>query len=147
MVAKRKAKKKPAVKRGRGRPTKYRPEMCEKVRVLMKAGMSHAQVCLELKIGSSTMKDWVKSRPEFASAVKDGDTLSEAEWTRIGHEMALAGNVTSWIFNMKNRFGWHDRQALELTGAEGGPIKTEVLGDWTPLIGTNPDDVDGDDDE
>lgn len=41
-------------------------------------------------------------------------------------EQKLYGNtVTGVIFNLKNNFGWKDKTEQELTGADGGPIKTD----------------------
>jgi hypothetical protein len=29
------------------------------------------------------------------------------------------GNATTWIFNMKNRFGWHDKQQVDNISSDG----------------------------
>jgi hypothetical protein len=50
--------------------------------------------------------------------------LAEAWWTQIGRLGMLDSlpegkkiNASLWIFNMKNRFGWADRNELEMSGA------------------------------
>jgi len=58
-------------------------------------------------------------------------SVSQGWWESKGREATFGGvpnfNATSFIFNMKNRFpaDWRDKQDHELTGAQGGPIKTD----------------------
>ena len=33
--------------------------------------------------------------------------------------MGADGNATVWIFNMKNRFGWHDKQQVDNISSDG----------------------------
>lgn len=55
------------------------------------------------------------------------------EWERIGKGIAtgkVMGNPTAWIFTMKNKFGWADKQVIEssntqriiMTDADGNKI-------------------------
>ena len=104
-----------------GRPTKYRKEMCEEVISFMAQGFSKAEAAAHLGISEETFHQWKKAKPEFSESVKEGSRQSSLWWAKIG--MAgmtgkIAGfNATTWIFNMKNRHGWKDKQ--EITG-EGG---------------------------
>ena len=143
------ARKKPGPKPGTGgRPTKYRPGMCKRVLELMKAGKSQAQVCADLGIHTDTLYEWIKKHPDFSIALKNGTTLSEAEWSKIGHDLATGktqGNVAAWIFNMKNRFGWRDQKSLEHSGPSGKRIKVHFTGDWGMLTGGDEDELEGDD--
>jgi hypothetical protein len=106
-----------------GRPTKYKPEICKQLPELFEDGASIAEVCVELGITKSTFYEWGKKYREFSDAIKRGLVLSEAWWSRFGQQGAMGKvsiNPAMWIFNMKNRFGWADKQ--EITGAEGGEI-------------------------
>ena len=94
-----------------GRPTKYRPEMCQSVINLMKEGASLIEVAADIGINADTLHTWRKSNTEFSDAVKIGMQLSEAWWMREGRE-ALRDrdfNYTGWYMNMKNRHGWADK--------------------------------------
>jgi hypothetical protein len=61
----------------------------------------------------------VNDYKDFSDSYKKGQELSEAWWTKMGR----AGSVgkakiqpAMWIFNMKNRFKWTDRQDMNISG-------------------------------
>lgn len=105
-----------------GRPTKYKPEMCEKVVALMQEGASKAEVAAVLDISHETLNEWTKNNPEFSDAIKKGVRLSEAWWEKMARENLITMpkgpqfNATLWYMNMKNRFGWRDKQEIEHSG-------------------------------
>ena len=60
---------------------------------------------------------WIEESPSFSRAVKDGRRLSEAWWLARGRQGldqdgqgAGSFPYVGWYMNMKNRFGWRDRQ-------------------------------------
>ncbi len=95
-----------------GRPTKYEPEMCEKLKALMKEGASKTEVCAELGITRDTFYRWTDEEgdyynPDFSYAVKEGHALAQAWWEQQARKGIWAGkdfNATTFIFMMKNRF-------------------------------------------
>jgi hypothetical protein len=94
-----------------GRPTKYRPEMCQQVVELMRDGASLVEVAASIGITKDTLHRWKKTNDEFSDSIKIGTQLSEAWWMREGRE-ALRDkdfNSTLWYMNMKNRHGWADK--------------------------------------
>jgi hypothetical protein len=68
---------------------------------------------------------WMKEEIEFSETVKMGKLLSEAWWQKKGRTNIEESkfNSTLWYMNMKNRFGWKDKQELEHTG----DLKIEVV--------------------
>jgi hypothetical protein len=65
-----------------------------------------------------------KDYEEFRQVMDECKMLSQIWWEEHGQRMATGecdkGSAAVWIFNMKNRYGWRDKQ--EITGADGGPL-------------------------
>jgi len=97
-----------------GRPTKYDPKYCEMLIAHMKQGLSYECFAAVVETHKQTLYNWEKQFPEFFDAKKTGVAQCNLFWEKMGiHGAAgkLAGfNASSWIFNMKNRFRWTDRQ-------------------------------------
>jgi hypothetical protein len=67
-----------------------------------------------------TLDRYVKDFPvDFDTKKMDeAERKGRLHWEKMGHEMAVSGqgNATVWIFNMKNRFKWTDRQDITSDG-------------------------------
>ena len=102
-----------------GRPTKYSKNLCKKLPEMFKNGESVVEVCAALGIWKDTFYNWVKEHPDFSDSYKKGLELSEAWWLKLGRA-GSAGKTriqpATWIFNMKNRFKWTDRQETNISG-------------------------------
>lgn len=103
-----------------GRPSKYRNDMPDRVIELMSEGASLVEVAADLGVSRATLSKWQvdEEKPEFVEAIKRGVELSEAWWMRMGRESLRDSkfNHGLWYMNMKNRFGWSDRQQVEHSG-------------------------------
>ena len=57
---------------------------------------------------------WVAEEIEFKEVIEMGKILSEAWWIKNGRTNLKVKdfNYTGWYMNMKNRFGWRDRQDI-----------------------------------
>lgn len=94
-------------RRKRGRPSKFKPEMCEQVVELGDEGLSKAQIERALGISEATRLTWEKTHPEFLRAIKQAERLAMAWWEEQGQSGIHEGksfNATAFIFQMKNRF-------------------------------------------
>ncbi len=105
-----------------GRPTKYKPEMCQQAIALMSEGISITGVAAELGICKDTIHAWKKQHPEFGDALKRGSELSQAWWEKVGINGTL-GKIkgfqpSTWSFNMRNRFSgdWVERTEHKIEG-------------------------------
>ena len=109
--------------RKRGRPTKYNPELCGRVRELGAEGKSQAQMAAHLGVAYSTFDAWKNdpNKPEFSEAIKDARDLARAWWEEMAQEHMFGNrqmNQTAFIFTMKNRFPDHykDRKEIGVSG-------------------------------
>jgi len=91
------------------------------------------EVAKELGISKRSFYRYIEQHEEFAQAYEDGKAMSEAWWHAQGRKAVSDPehkiNATIWIFAMKNKFGWRDKQDHEHSGPGGGAIKTENT--WT----------------
>lgn len=115
----------------RGRPSKYRPEMCEQVIALGRKGAGLAEMSVRIGVSRDTLWRWRDEIPEFSDALNQALAESQAWWEEVGRRGAT-GEIkgfqpVAYIFQMKNRFprDWRDKKQTELSGPDGGPIKVE----------------------
>jgi hypothetical protein len=90
-----------------GRPTKYKPEYCQRVIDLGFEGNSKAQIAREIGVDRNTLDDWAKVHPDFSRALKIAKELELAWWEDQGKSGLALGrdfNAVAFIFQVKNRF-------------------------------------------
>jgi len=112
----------------KGRPTKYKPEYCDTIVDFMRDGASIVEFAASIGVSRDSVYEWAKNNPAFSDALKTAMELCEAWWTAQGrvHMMVKEFNHVLWYMQMKNRFGWRDKQETELTGPGGSPLSIEV---------------------
>ena len=116
-----------------GRPSTYKPEMCEQLIEAMATGLSAEAAAAKIGISARCVFEWQKVHPEFLQAVQEGRHRAMLFWETLAIDVARGkpGNGQMISLALKNRSraasGWyHDIQKTELTGADGGAIQTEV---------------------
>ena len=110
-----------------GRPSKYDPEYCMDLIDHMTKGLSFEAFAGLIGCCKDTLYEWVKVYPEFSDAKKIATQKSQLFWESIGIEglwniqgtkfkSGKSLNASVWIFNMKNRFNWSDKQEIIMPG-------------------------------
>ena len=102
-----------------GRPTKYDDKYCEEIIDFMSKGYSIEAFAGHIGIAKDTLYNWVKKYPQFSDAKKIAESKARLVWDKfLMNQFTGAANLpfnsTAWVFTMKNRFGWRDRQEVEL---------------------------------
>lgn len=92
-------------------------------------GYSQEAFAGQIGVDEDTITNWKEKHPDFFGAVKRGIAAGRKFWEEMGIDGATGKiegfNATAWIFNMKNRHGWRDKQ--EVTGAEGAPLVIGIV--------------------
>lgn len=90
---------------------------------LYSQGCGDYEIMAEIyRVRGSFSKDlfykWLGEWGEFSDTIKRGRLLSQAWWEQAGRLGLITQgfNTGLWFINMRNRFGWHDKQ--EQTTAE-----------------------------
>lgn len=117
----------PTEKHAGGRPTDYCPIYCEMLVKHMEDGLSYESFAGVVDCCEQTLFNWEKQFPEFMESKNKGKPKSRLFWEKAGRDglhnetikdgdgmtVTKSVNSTIWIFNMKNRFGWRDKQKDE----------------------------------
>jgi hypothetical protein len=115
----------------RGRPSKYKKEFCDELIAHMAQGLSFESFAAKVDANPDTLFTWAKRHREFSEAKKKGTARSLLFWETMGRNGA-AGKIKGfvpapWIFNMKNRFGWRDRQEDDSAAQQTTPEVRDAL--------------------
>jgi len=140
----------------RGRKSLFNPNKHpQQVKELAEQGKTNEQIADALNINVDTLKEWMKKYPEFSATIKvakqhaDGEIIDSLfarakggikikEITVIQNpdgttrkeikEKEMPPDVTAQKFWLMNRDPktWRERQSQEITGKDGGPVKTET---------------------
>lgn len=117
-----------------GRPKKTLNDLPENwkdgVLDLYKEGASDVEAMVFLNISDSTFRRMLKEEPKFSKTIKMGRKMCQSWWEREGRTNLRNKEFSAvlWYMNMKNRFGWRDKQETDITSG-GKPIP--ILGGVT----------------
>lgn len=113
-----------------GRPTKYKPEFCDLVIEVGEQGGWLSEMAEACDVHRSTMDEWADNHPKFSEALMRAKQKAQA-WFEVQGRLGLTAekfNSALWQKQMSARHREEYTERRELTGAEGGSIKTEETG-------------------
>jgi len=118
-----------------GRPTKYDPKYCDEIIEFMKDGRSIVAFAAHIEVADVTLYEWKKVHPEFSRAIKVAMAKCQSWWEDQGRMGLHTGrgegfSQSAWIFNMKARFGYRDKQELDVN--HEGKIELGYNLDYAP---------------
>lgn len=118
-------------KRPVGRPTKYKPEYCEQIIELGKAGKSIAQMASHFDVDKASIFRWSEESEDFRTALARARAHSQTWWENAAQQNMDNRNFNAqlWLKSVASRFrdDYTEKQVTEITGADGGAIKTESI--------------------
>ncbi len=126
------------------RPTKYDPAFCTTVVELGALGKSKAQMAAALGCDRASINRWCDEHEEFCIAIARARDLAMAWWEdqgQTGMWQSPEGeklNPQLWSRSMAARFpdDYRENNKVELTGANGGPLQTQVvIATGVPMVG------------
>lgn len=135
--------------------------ICEETEKVCKLGATDEDIADWFDVSVRTVNNWKTEHPEFLQSLKRGKVVADAEVAdalfrkAIGYERKVeriikapgghqekvtisewtGPDTTACIFWLKNRAKdrWRDKQNLEVSGEDGGPIKHEAF-DFVELM-------------
>jgi hypothetical protein len=101
----------PVDKRGRGRPTAYKPEYAEKVFKLCLLGAIDDEIADFFEVAVATINNWKHQHPDFLDAMRRGKTEADAE---VAH--SLYKKATGYSYETERLVGkGDDKKVAKLT--------------------------------
>lgn len=118
-------------KRPVGRPSKYKPEYCERILEMAAEGCSMAEYAAEFGIDRTTLFDWRDQHEEFSTALTRAKVLEQSWWEREARMNVKNKefNANLWYRCAASRFrdDYTERKSTEVSGPGGAPLQVESV--------------------
>lgn len=103
-----------------GRPSKFKKKYNQIAYDLLAKGYSKEAVAGQIGVSKQCFYEWVQEHKDFGDAVDRGTMASCFYWEDLGirgaQGLVKGFNASSWMFNMKNRFGWSEKSEQDISG-------------------------------
>jgi len=101
-----------------GRPSKYKPEFCERVVQMGSEGKGVAEWASAFGVAKSSIYEWKAAHEEFSDACSRAETECQAWWESAGRVGMVSDkfNGTVWQKNMNCRFrdDWREQTDVNM---------------------------------
>lgn len=138
-----------------GRPTIFTQEIADEICTRLANGHSLRSICApdrdDFIPSIGTIMRWVIENDEFRKqyeisrqiqaetmadeivTISDGDGLGEEQKIALSARDRLRVDSRKWVASKLLPKKYGDKLTTELTGADGGPVKTEAVVDWSKM--------------
>lgn len=100
----------------------------------MSEGATLREIKAHFGISNDLHTRWMRDEEEYAETIKGGIQMAEAWWLKQGR-VNLQNKEFSpvlWYMNMKNRFGWKDRNDITSDDKPLAPVLVKFVGEDEP---------------
>ena len=102
-----------------GAPTKYKAEYCKQLIAHMAEGLSYESFAGLIGVHRDTLYEWEKVHSIFSDSKKIGKAKLLLFFEKLGRA-GITGkingfNASTYIFTMKNKCNWTDKQEIDAT--------------------------------
>lgn len=111
---------------GAGRPTEYDKSYDAIARAMCRMGATNVELGEELCVTERTIIAWQQKHRSFGRACKLAKNRADDRMERALYEAGVRGDVQAimkWLHNRRPA-KWRDKQLHEITGPDGGPVRT-----------------------
>lgn len=110
-----------------GRRTKYTPETVERITFALSIGAARAHAAEYGGVSKETFYQWMAAHSDFVDAVTRAETAHRMSLLAIIKKQVNDGDGRLALDYLGRRYPQeYGKQAVEITGANGGPIKVEA---------------------
>ena len=116
-----------------GRPSLYRPELCDQIIEAMAEGLSVEAAAAKVGISVRSLYIWQQEYPAFMHAIQEGRIRALLWWEERALAMAHGkpGSAQIVSLGLRNRSraasGWVDTSKVELSGPNGAAIQQDIM--------------------
>ena len=114
------------------RRPKRSPEREQAILAALRVGNTRRAAAAAAEIHPDTFYTWLVD-PSFSEAVQKAEADAEQRFLGNVAKAAQAGNwqAAAWWLERRKHEDYRRREGVELTGRDGGPIKTTVIDDFS----------------
>ena len=115
-----------------GRRSKYTPETVDKLTQAIRLGATYQLACNFAGISMSTFHLWQGAKPEFLEAITQAEGDAAIKWLALVNKGAQ--DLPQWAaWMLERRYPqMYGKQAIEVTGKDGGAIVIKGYTSITP---------------
>ena len=110
-----------------GRPTKYTPEIAQKICDAIRGGNYREVAAAWAGVPERTFYDWLKQRQGFSQMVKEAEQAAEIRCVALVMKAAAEDpKHAQWWLERKCHERWGRKDRMQVAGDSGAPLVHEI---------------------